>query len=70
MLVELLISCCYANNIGEFGLQIFKRIQPYYYQNNEKWLTFNGLNSVGLKLMNMVIQIKSQARIKSFKHWL
>ena len=72
MLVELLISCCYANNVGEFGfgLQIFKRIQPYYYQNNDKWLTFNGPNSVGLKLMNMVIQINSQAHIKSFKHWL
>ena len=28
MLVELLISCCDANNVGEFGfgLQIFKRI--------------------------------------------
>ena len=69
MLFELLMSCCYANNVGEFGLKIFKRIQPYYYhKNNDKSLTFNCQNSV--ELINMVIQISSQARIKSFEHWL
>ena len=68
MLLELLISCRYAHNVEGFGLQIFKRIQPYFYQNNNKCLTFNCQNSV--KLMNMVIQINSQAHIRSFKHYL
>ena len=68
MLLELLISCRYAHNVGEFELRFFKRIQPYFYQNNDKWLIFNCQNSV--KLINMVIQINSQARIRSFKHYL
>ena len=72
MLVELLISCCYANNVGEFGfgLQMFERFNLIIISYNDKLLTFNGPNSVGLKFMNMVIQINSQACIKSFKCWL
>ena len=62
MLVELLISCRYAHNVGGFGLQFFKRIQPYFYQNNDKCLTFSCQNNQRLKYTRCFSRTKKKGK--------